>query len=362
MNLKGILMKLTDEQNFVVQEVLNSIKTKPVVTLGGYAGTGKSTLVQHLTSVLDDWAVAAYTGKAANVLRKKGILDASTIHSLIYVPQKDASGNIVLDKYGQPTFVLNPNLDCAGILIDEASMVSQEIYNDLKTFNKPIIFVGDHGQLPPVGSDIHLMKKPDFKLEQIHRNAGEIARFAEFIRKGYRPQAFESQSAGVVQFSTKQQAENYFEEVDQIIVGFNKLRVEINKKIRMKLNKPLDWPVVGDNVMCLRNSRLTGLFNGMQGTVDYIYPKQKNKMIFSSDGKSYDVYFDPTQFNKEKYDFSGNRDDPHPFDFCDAVTAHKCQGDEIDDVLVIEARCDLWDFRRWAYTAASRAKVKLIWV
>jgi len=354
-------MQLTTEQKNVITNTLKSIEQKQVTTVGGYAGTGKTTVIQHLVKVLPGWAVCAYTGKAANVLRKKKLEEASTIHSLIYVPEKDANGNIVIDPNGNPIFVLNPDLAAPGIIIDEASMVSKDLYDDLRSFNKPLIFVGDHGQLEPIGSDVNLMKTPDFKLEEIHRNAGEIAHFAEFIRKGYRPAAFEMRSQGKVRFITKREAEQHYSKVDQIICAFNKTRVEVNRKIRQDKGYTKNWPNQGEKVMCLRNHRLAGLFNGMQGTVDQLFQTPKNKMTFLSDNKHYDILFDPSQFNKEKYDFSMDRDDPNPFDFCYCITCHKSQGDEFDNVLVLEQKCDLWDHRRWAYTAASRAKLGLVW-
>src|SRR5262249_34437968 len=120
--------------------------------------------------------------KAAHVLRGKGI-DASTIHSLIYKPgDEDDKGNV--------KWIKADGLDCHGVIVDEASMVSEEIHNDLRSFGLPLIFVGDHGQLPPVqrsdGRASNLMDRPALTLQKVHRNAGEIAHFAEFIRQGNR--------------------------------------------------------------------------------------------------------------------------------------------------------------------------------
>ncbi|MFN9959486.1 MAG: hypothetical protein ACK55I_40875, partial [bacterium] len=70
-------------------------------------------------------------------------------------------------------------------------MVGKTIYEDLRSFGKPLIFVGDHGQLEPIGDDFNLMREPDYRLETIHRNAGEIAHFAEYVRQGYRPSSWE---------------------------------------------------------------------------------------------------------------------------------------------------------------------------
>ena len=62
---------------------------QPYFNLGGYAGTGKTTCVQTILSMIGavtrrDAALCAYTAKAANVLKTKSACIASTIHSLIY--------------------------------------------------------------------------------------------------------------------------------------------------------------------------------------------------------------------------------------------------------------------------------------
>src|SRR5262249_23627577 len=150
-----------------------------VQTLGGFAGTGKTTLIRTLSKARPMFACAAYTGKAANVMKKKGLLGASTIHSLIYRPWKDEEGNTVWSLGGK--YELE---GCEGFIIDEASMVSSEIDNDLRSFGLPIIYVGDHGQLEPIGgTKFNPMANPMYKLEEVHRNAGEIAHFAAHIRK-----------------------------------------------------------------------------------------------------------------------------------------------------------------------------------
>jgi exodeoxyribonuclease-5 len=135
-------MELTAHQKHALYQLVKGLRDekKAQITLGGYAGTGKTTLIKYLIKFFPTYAVAAYTGKAANVLRKKGI-PASTIHSRIYKPFFD-NGVVYFD--------LTPDPGCDGFIIDEASMVSKEIFEDLKAFGLPIVFVGDHGQLEPV--------------------------------------------------------------------------------------------------------------------------------------------------------------------------------------------------------------------
>lgn len=353
-------MKLSNEQKHVVKEVLKKIKSQQITKVAGYAGTGKTVVVSCLNQILKNFAFCAFTGKAADVLRKKRI-EAGTIHSLIYQPQFDLNGDV--------EFVLADSVPFDGFVVDEASMVSQDLYNDLCSFRKPIIFVGDHGQLEPIGSDINLMEEPDYCLETIHRNAGEIAYFGEWIRKGNIPSNFPAKEKVI--FIDRFKTSRYLTQVDQVICAFNKTRVALNEEARMQLinsgfltpkseNFDFNRPLANDKIMCLRNSRLSGLFNGMQGIVTSISP-DTNLMEFVSDNQKFEVRYDPSQFFKEKYNFSHDKDDPHPFDFAYAVSCHKAQGSEWSKVLVKAQYCDKWDMVRWFYSAATRAKEQLIW-
>lgn len=333
----------------MIQEVMKL--KKPVQVVSGYAGTGKSTLIRHLADLLPNFAVCAFTGKAANVLRGKGI-PAKTIHSLIYKANKEDDGKVY--------FSLANSLDVDGVIVDEASMVSEYLHRDLKSFGKPLIFVGDHGQLEPIGDKFNIMSAPDYILETIHRNAGEIAHFAEYIRMGYKPGSWEIRN-GVgrkIKFLSKFSYKSALSSADQTICAYNKTRAEINHMVRDDLGRGAG-PAIGDRVVCLRNHSKLGLFNGMQGVIRQIYAD--DFMLFESDDNCFEVPFDRSVFNQVKYEFSGDRDAPMPFDYCYAATCHKCQGSEYDSVLVLEQKSDLWDHKRWAYTAASRARDRLFW-
>jgi exodeoxyribonuclease V len=356
-------MELTPEQKNVVNGIRDYLKSgKKIIGVAGYAGTGKSFLISKLIKILPNYVVCSFTGKAASVLRKKGV-PATTIHSLIYRPMVDDEGKIVTDKSGNPIFAKVNSLDANGIIVDEASMISKDLYDDLVSFKLPIIFVGDHGQLEPIGKEINLMQHPDFLLETIHRNAGEIARFCEFIRSGYRPAAFRPSFENKVHFLNQWQADQYLTQVDQIICAFNKTRVQLNRRVREKLGFPSDDnPAQNDRVMCLKNNNKIGLFNGMQGEIKYLFAR-KNRMHFESEeGRLFDVVFDRGQFNKDKYEISLHRDDPDPFDFCYCITCHKSQGSEWPKTMIFEQRGGHWDHVRWSYTAASRAQEEIYWV
>lgn len=350
-------IELSTEQMAATEWLLDNQEPGRVITLGGYAGTGKTTVLSFLSKELPRYAVCAFTGKAADVARRKG-MDSATIHSTIYQAKQ---------KHGRVEFVLKNRheLGADGFLIDEASMVGRDILEDIVSFGLPVIAIGDHGQLPPVGEDAGLMKDPDVRLETIHRNAGPIARFAEHMRKGGLASEWPSE-AGVGVIQKSKASDERLLKADQIICAFNRTRVGLNKTVRRLTGRDanVDFPVVGDRVMCMRNDRETGVFNGQQGEVLEIFDRY-NMLFGPTYGKDVAVNFHPHGWNSEKTPQQEGKRRPGfqiPFDFCYAITAHKSQGDEWGKVIVYEERCDkLWDHARWAYTAASRAKEALAW-
>jgi exodeoxyribonuclease-5 len=352
-------MELTETQKVALGTIVSKVRAGTIrQTLGGYAGTGKSVLVTYLAKFFPNFGVCAYTGKAANVLRKKGLDSATTIHSRIYKPHIEWGK--LLGFYLADT----TELGCKGFIVDEASMVSSEIYGDLISYNYPCIFVGDHGQLEPIGTNFNLMQKPDITLEEIHRNASDIAKFAERLRHGYKATSFKG--SDVVKFKGKRLTDDDLVNTDQIICAFNKTRVEMNNRVRSALGYEGKTPNVGERIICLKNNKNLGLFNGMQGVVKNIGYDMNGipRLDFEFDGQIYpDIMYDKRWFGVEKpvFDYFG-KDHPIPFDFAYCITAHKAQGDEFERVLVIEQKCDLWDHKRWAYTSASRARSELVWV
>jgi ATP-dependent exoDNAse (exonuclease V) alpha subunit len=354
------MMILTDKQKYVLYKIVQGVKqeNKLEQTLGGYAGTGKSSILKYIVQFLPNFGVCAYTGKAADVLRRKG-MTAQTIHSLIYKPVIE-NGRLV-------GFDLTPRdeLELDGFAVDEASMVSKDIYQDMRSYGIPMIFVGDHGQLEPIGTDFNLMKNPEYTLEEIHRNAGDIAKFAEKLRFGRRPSRADESDKVELLNQRRLNAHDYLR-VDQVICAYNKTRVQVNNEIReaMGFSGVLQ---VGERIMCLKNNKKLRLFNGMQGYVRNLYEDGRTGrklMDLQVDDDIYEgLWYDTRQFGKERPDTSDyiGRDNPNPFDYAYCITAHKSQGSEAPRVLVIEQKCAKWDHRRWAYTAASRAKELLLW-
>lgn len=331
------MVVLSDEQRDAADKVVARATLTGLSSLGGYAGTGKTTILSHLFEELIGWKFVAFTGKAASNLRKKGV-SASTIHSTIYRPVDYWIGNLRTVRWE-----LKKDIDCNGFAIDEASMVGSNLLADLKSFGKPILAVGDHGQLPPVGDFGSLMLNPDFKLETIHRNAGPIARFAEMLREGESPADW--RGSGVRVIGPGQLSIEDTIKADQVIAAFNKTRQELNKKVRKYLGKP-DHLTVGDRIIVLKNNREYSIYNGRQGVVVWC---DSRRLVLDTGHK----------FPYSMTDF----DQGCLIDYAYCVTCHKAQGDEWDNVVVFEERpTDLFPQNKWNYTAASRAKKQLTWV
>src|SRR5687768_12152091 len=180
----------TPHQDSALKAVADWLKAKPgrggtppVFRLFGYAGTGKTTLARHIAEGVDGTVVfAAFTGKAALVLRNKGCEGAQTIHSLIYRSRG-------VDEES-PTFVLNRESTAAKaklIIIDECSMVDEELGRDLLSFGTPVLVLGDPAQLPPVkGGGFFTEAEPDVMLTEVHRQAADnpIVRMSMIVREG----------------------------------------------------------------------------------------------------------------------------------------------------------------------------------
>jgi len=256
---------------------------KQFITLGGYAGTGKTTLIAILRKLLFKQdpklkvAFAAFTGKAArvlkNYLKENDVLykgdSIGTIHSLIYSVIENEQHEIIGWKNKE-------ELKVDLIIIDEASMVDQKIWLDLLSYNIPILAVGDHGQLPPVNGQFNLMENPEIKLEEIHRQVADnpIIKLSIEARK-YGRIKVGNYGKGVRKLSkndpeSQEIIENYLQQYNQdtlILCGYNNTRIKLNNYLRTLLGFESALPQAGDRVICLRNKQQKAIFNGMLGTL-----------------------------------------------------------------------------------------------
>jgi exodeoxyribonuclease-5 len=329
------------------------------LTLGGFAGTGKSTVIAHLAETWTDAAVCAFTGKAASVLRQKGVSSASTLHSLMYVPIEDA--------FGKLQFCRRPFIDARVIIVDEASMVSRKLHNDLMSFTVPILYVGDHGQLEPIDADgLHLMAKPELRLEKIHRQAADnpILHLATAFREGRHSEVAAAarngwkDRSGRLRFKRQNSREHLGEHV---ICGFNRTRHAVNQLVRDRRQLRGRLPLPNERLLCLQNNQEWGIYNGQQVTVFHVGTMSRflELTVLTDDERTITLPCLPEQFGRNKLDHRDRKIALFDFGYC--LTAHKAQGSEWDDVTVIEEICDKWDARRWRYTAATRASERLVY-
>ena len=107
--------------------------------IAGYAGAGKSTLVRFIIEALhvseEEVCFATFTGKAAQVLLKKGNMNVSTLHKLLYKSFPKPDG----------TFVRIPveEIPYKVVVVDEVSMAPKSLMDLLFTYDVHIICLGD---------------------------------------------------------------------------------------------------------------------------------------------------------------------------------------------------------------------------
>ena len=242
---------------------------KPLFRLFGYAGTGKTTLAKYFAEqVCGDVQFAAFTGKAAQVLRSKGAANARTIHSLIYRPkgEEEVSDASTGKTSMSPTFTLNrqsPISKAKLIIVDECSMVDENLGKDLMSFGVPILVLGDPGQLPPIsGGGFFTDHEPDHLLTEIHRQAqgNPIIRLAMDVREG---REFMIGDYGTTQVISKSDVtQELVLGADQVLVGTNRTRRRYNQRLRELKGFTAEVPQAGDKLVCLRNDPAKGLLNG----------------------------------------------------------------------------------------------------
>jgi len=385
------MLELSPDQNKTLKILVDFCESKnkkeDFITLGGFAGTGKTTLISELRKKINEIdpkikvGFCAFTGKAVQVLKNKLVSsqtllkkdDISTIHGLIYRTIEDERGAVLgwIRKE-------DDEIDYDLIIVDEASMVDQKIWEDLRSFGIPIIAVGDHGQLPPISGSFNLMSQPQIKLENIHRQAEgnpiiQVSRLAR--EKGIIPHQKWSKNVFKVPMSEGHEYyEDLFSSYDSdtlVLCNFNNTRLRLNKAIRRHLGFEGENPQKNDRVICLRNNHEKQIFNGMQGYLKYIKPKNEISydVEIDMDGslRYYTGLISADQFNSEITLNNINRSYKTQgldlFDFGYALTVHKSQGSQAKRVILFEERNKHQsddDFKRWLYTAVTRAEEKLI--
>jgi exodeoxyribonuclease V len=352
--------------------------------INGLAGTGKTSLVPHIIKArglgYSDVVFAALTGKACQVLNKKG-MPAQTIHSLIY-RLVDLGKNGVMRWEVNKASVIN---DCKLVALDEVSMIREDVAADLLSFGKPVLVLGDHGQLPPIDGPSFFAQHPaDAVLETVHRQAAgnPIIQLAHRVRTGLK---FRDVKPGEYDDRIRVIRQSHVTDedllgVDQVICGFHKTRFELIRRMRKALGFEGRLPVgPQEKLICIRNERDLGLFNGMPITfenVGRLYDGWDSfkAVVLDENGRSVGGFEEPKPIwctarpfldhvcgKVSKADWENERGEVTA-DFAYALTCHKAQGSEWGSVLI-------WDdgfgqtreeADRWRYTAVTRASRRVV--
>jgi len=381
--------------------------------LFGYAGTGKTTLAKHLAAGVEGQVLyAAYTGKAADVMRSAGCDGATTLHSLLYKPREKGRARLKelerlkegieqrikaaeLNKGGgshgldqalknairmiedeknnvkSPAFTLNPDspIQHASLLVvDEVSMIPESMGDDILSFGTPVLCLGDPGQLPPVkGRGYFTQSEPDFMLTEIMRQAKDnpIIDLATRIRTGRtipKGSYGESQVIAAADFDPKGMNHDA-----QLLVGTNKRRRRANLFVRGQRHDLSGDPVLieGDRLVCLRNDHEAGLLNGAIYNVARAGEHDTEMETVAagldkegSDESVWTVMHTAHLLGQELEYYS--RMDAHEFDYGYALTVHKSQGSQWDEVVLMdESRTFKNAGRQWLYTGVTRAAKKI---
>lgn len=371
-------MDFSPQQDAALKAVSRWMKAgdKQVFRLFGYAGTGKTTLARHFAEHVDGGVqFAAFTGKAAQVLRSRGASNARTIHSLIYRPrgEEQVEDETTGRKTISPTFSINRQSALARaklVIIDECSMVDEALGRDLMTFGTPILVLGDPAQLPPIsGGGFFTEHEPDCLLTEIHRQARDnpIIRLALDVREG---REFMHGDYGAARVIGRQDVDQ--EAVlaaDQVLVGINRTRRRFNQRLRMLKGFEAAYPQAGDKLVCLRNDTARGLLNGSlwkvmsssketrkPGMNLLVAPEEDDPDRGMAKIKLMKAAFEEPDTEipwstKKRYD---------DFDYGYALTVHKAQGSQWGEVMLFDESFAFRETRqRWLYTAITRAQERL---
>lgn len=391
-------MILTNEQEHALKIILQKYKNhEKYVTICGYAGVGKSTLVKFAIEALDvdqdRVTYACYTGKAAEVLRQKGNKNAMTLHKLLYDSIPRPGGGF----FRKPKVSLDYDI----VVVDEISLAPKSMIDMLLKHNVFCIFIGDNFQLPQIDkTEAHdYLEHPDIFLSTIMRQAAEseIIQLTMKIREG--KDIPPMQGNEVIVIPRKELVTGHLTWADSIITATNATRLGINQQMRGLLGYE-GALCEGEKVLCKRNywedcnDEGDALVNGTIGKVENcfesfvripsyiknnrhdlptimcnIIPDGGSEFMGVNIDKDFLLTEQPCVDWRVAYQVGRLRNKigdilPRQVTYGYALTCHASQGSEWDKVLVIEESFPFVkeEHKRWLYTAATRAAEKLVLV
>lgn len=377
------------QQRLAIREAV----TKGMLILTGGPGTGKTTTLEAIISLLEQMgqsvAIAAPTGRAAKRIAELTGREAKTLHRLLEVQW---------DVDDMPVFARNEKnpLDADAVVVDELSMVDSLLFESLLRALKSgcrLIMVGDADQLPAVGagSVLHDLletdKIPQVQLTEVFRQALEshIVSNAHRIVAGQLPvMNYREGDFYFLQQDTTQDSQQAVLDLCGArlpntygVTCWNGIQVlcpsrkgelgtrELNRRLQDLLNAPSDLKKemtvegvtlrTGDKVMHIRNNYDIawtrdngeigqGVFNGDIGLLEEVNPREGSLSV---------------RYDDRLAVYSG--EEAQDLELAYAVTVHKSQGSEFDAVILpLFRNPPMLNYRNLLYTAVTRAKSLLI--
>lgn len=442
---------LTAHQLHVIDEIVRLLDAgESVVSITGLAGTGKSSLIPFLVTVLSArWrvAVGAPTHRAALILQQKGITHAATIHSLALTPyflshyacaidfltgdrgRSDAlrpcptrrpyDASLEYASTGIPTLLedgiqrhgatleairaiaetghdgprkaleslgihgaqyfdgFGPKIGEGLLIIDEASMLGKSTLEMCQQAFTPIVLIGDPGQLPPVNDPPALADIPGVTLAEIHRQAADspIVQLAYQARSRTVNWYAIAPIPGALEEARSAQAATFL--TSPLIVWRNLTRVHCTEKIRAVLGYPPETVVPGEPLVCRATSQADRALGFVNNALFRVVDVQSGPYVVVIPDGAEDTPASRETIRLHVEELHGDAIHPSaiPFRFGYCLTAHTAQGGEWPrvtiakpDLLAYMGQCrqrggyHLDDGARWAYTAITRAKERLVFL
>ncbi|MCH5231401.1 MAG: AAA family ATPase [Muribaculaceae bacterium] len=353
----------TEEQ----KRAILTVRDNPVSIITGDPGTGKTTTVRGLIRLFEDEGkkviLTAPTGRSTKKLEMMAGASAKTIHRLL--------------GFNRGKGYFNKRFDADVLIIDEASLLEQVLFNHLLQALPPkikVVLVGDVGQLPPIGAGKVLEDMMDsgvvpvarltrnFRQEQGSCLAENIGK----IKEGAVPEQMEENDFAFIvetdplltrekllELVTQKLPEQFGVEAADVQVVSPQLdgllgTRELNNALQDILQK--DSPEIsrgtkrfrlGDRVVQSENSSRRGVFNGETGKIIDLNPEAVSLTVAFNDGKK------STYTSKDLSELS----------LAYATSVHKLQGTETD-YLVMPLTTDHENmlYRNLLFTAVSRAR------
>jgi exodeoxyribonuclease V alpha subunit len=325
------------EQGGEAMEALAGVLKGGKALLLGGAGTGKTTLIRKVAEAYRGVTLLAPTGKAAKRLEEVTGLKTKTIHAFL------------LDREVREEPV--------GLLVvDEFSMVSSWLLWALlgaTGYATPLLFVGDPFQLPPVdpGHPIAEMESfvPKVELAKSHRFDQGLGKLLEALRGGKGDPRRDWGGEKMEGLEILPLGDSLLEEALAEVDGLKRVfltplkggkygSVALNAK-KLEMEGRGDLFTAGSLVMAVNSDPVLGVVNGDTFRVE----REENGLVYTAEGK--------VILPEHRHLFQGAY----------ALTVHRSQGSEWDEVFVVLPKEGLGIVdRRWLYTALTRARKRVV--